>query len=370
MKKKGIICLAAAMAAAFFASFTVMAADGSGSTAPAAETRAETDAAGAVIDNSRTGHLSIRYFDDADGTSPVSGAGFTLYKVADYDNYGGYVPVLDGVSVDSKTTADGILSAVETAYKTNVKGGASFTLTTGSDGTGTVSIPSDDFGEYLVVETAPAADHLASEPFLCGVPETEDGAGWNYDVTTNPKSRPTGDLKVTKTVQGNGGDATRAFHFKVTFDASGSYAWTSTNGASGTLKSGDTVTAKSGETVTVRMLPAGTKYTVAETEANQGGYTTTATGTAGTIVYKNPQTAAFVNTRTLTPTPKTPTTTTTNTPPTSSRHMTNVKTGDTMNPALYAVLAVAAAVAGAAIALAGKNKGKNKNNKKKGEEKK
>lgn len=76
----------------------------------------------------------------------------------------------------------------------------------------------------------------------------------------------------------------------------------------------------------------------------------------------------FVNTRTLTPTPKTPTTTTTtNTPPTTSRHLTGVKTGDTMNPALYAVLAVAAAVAGVAIALAGKNKNKNK---KKGEDKK
>jgi len=368
-KKKGIICLAAAVAAAFLASFTAFAADSSDMRAArTADSQTETGAdQKAVIDMSRKGRLTIRYFDDADGTSPVSGAGFMLYKIADYDNYGGYVPVLDNVTVNTDTKADGILNAVETAYKTNVKGGASFTLTTGSDGTGYADIPAEDFGEYLVVETTPAADHLASEPFLCGVPETEDGSAWNYDITASPKSRPTGDLKVAKTVQGNGGDTTRAFHFKVTFDADGSYAWTSTSGASGTVKSGDTVTAKSGETVTVRMLPAGTKYTVAETEANQGGYTTTATGTAGTIVYKNPQTAAFVNTRTLTPTPKTPTTTTTtNTPPTTSRHLTGVKTGDTMNPALYAVLAVAAAVAGVAIALAGKNK----NNKKKGEEKK
>ncbi len=109
---------------------------------------------------------------------------------------------------------------------------------------------------------------------------------------TNEKN--TGNLTVSKVVAGNAGDATKDFNFTVTLDdssISGSYGeMTFENGvASFTLKHNEKKTATG--------LPAGIGYEVSESEADQDGYTTTATGASGSIVTDETAAVAFTNTK-------------------------------------------------------------------------
>lgn len=87
-----------------------------------------------------------------------------------------------------------------------------------------------------------------------------------------------GDLKVSKTVSGNRGDTNRAFTFTVTLSD------TSINGTYGGMTFTDgvaTFSLKHGESVTGQDIPAGTGYTVEESD--NAGYTVTSSGTTGTI---------------------------------------------------------------------------------------
>ena len=109
-----------------------------------------------------------------------------------------------------------------------------------------------------------------------------------------------GSLTVSKTVTGSG-STTKAFTFTVTLtDESGealpdTFSYTGNGVPDGTVVSGGTVSLAHGQSVTITGLPAGTSYSVTENEANQGGYTTTGTNTAGTIQTGTAATAAFVN---------------------------------------------------------------------------
>lgn len=109
-----------------------------------------------------------------------------------------------------------------------------------------------------------------------------------------------GSLTVSKTVTGSGSQ-TKAFTFTVTLtDESGealsdAFSYTGTGVPDGTIASGGTVSLAHGQSVTITGLPAGTRYSVTENEANQGGYTTTGTNTAGTIQTDTTAMAAFVN---------------------------------------------------------------------------
>ncbi len=68
-----------------------------------------------------------------------------------------------------------------------------------------------------------------------------------------------------------------------------------------------TFTLKHNEKKTATGLPAGISYTVTESEANQDGYTTTATGASGSIVKDETAKAEFINTKnSSSDTPKTP----------------------------------------------------------------
>ena len=103
-----------------------------------------------------------------------------------------------------------------------------------------------------------------------------------------------GDLTVTKTVAGNAGDTSKAFNFTVTLKD------TSVNDMFGDMTFTDgkaTFSLKHGESKTAKDLPAGITYTVTEAEADQDGYTTTATNASGRIVKDATVTAAFTNTK-------------------------------------------------------------------------
>ena len=122
---------------------------------------------------------------------------------------------------------------------------------------------------------------------------------------TNQYVPQLGSLKISKTVTGNGGDRNRSFTFNLILrdgngnQLTGQYPYTGKG--SGMVSSGSSFTLKSGESILISGLPAGTTYTVTETEANRDGYTTTATGNQGVIVANKTAEASFVNNRTVTP---------------------------------------------------------------------
>ena len=102
----------------------------------------------------------------------------------------------------------------------------------------------------------------------------------------------TGDLTITKKVEGNADYNGEEFQFSLVLDdqtLSGEYGDV-------TLKDGKAdFTLANGQSKTIRDLPEGVGYEVIETNANANGYTTTATGAVGTIEDQATQTAAFTN---------------------------------------------------------------------------
>ena len=129
-----------------------------------------------------------------------------------------------------------------------------------------------------------------------------------------------GSLTISKVVTGNAGDKNKEFTFTVTLtdtngdSLDGEYSYTGSK--EGTIKSGGEISLKDGESVTISGLPIGTKYTVAEAEANKDGYTTTSKGESGEISEKE-QKAEFTNSKNTEPTePTNPTSPTNPTNPT------------------------------------------------------
>lgn len=128
---------------------------------------------------------------------PLVGAGFTIYKVKDfnelktyYDNNATELPKVSeflnaaGTEIDSKYSG----TIVESEKKT------------GTDGI--VTFENLAFGLYVVVETTtPPAVTEAMDPFLVSIPMTTvDGDNWLYDVHVFPKNGTKyGQIKLQKT---------------------------------------------------------------------------------------------------------------------------------------------------------------------------
>ena len=113
---------------------------------------------------------------------------------------------------------------------------------------------------------------------------------------------PTGNLTVSKTVTGTAGETDRAFNFTVELSDNG------VNGVYGEMefKNGEAkFSLKHGESKTAQGLPAGLKYSVTETEADQDGYSTTDSGAAGSISDGTTAEAKFTNERAVQPVPST-----------------------------------------------------------------
>ena len=143
---------------------------------------------------------------------------------------------------------------------------------------------------YEVVETD--ADQNGYTTTSSGATGTIEADSPKTAAFTNSKS--TGDIAVSKTVKGNAGESDREFHFTLTLNATG------LNGQYGDMVFTNGIaqfTLKSGETKSASGLPVGIGYTVAETEANTEGYTTTSVGATGTTAEGETRTAAFTNTR-------------------------------------------------------------------------
>ena len=161
--------------------------------------------------------------------------------------------------------------------------------------------------QYKVVETSVTEDGYTTISVnnngVITVGENAEAEFFNKKGTDDDH----GDCKLTisKTVTGVEGDALTDFHFVIILkDAYGfeltekyDYIISRSNETfeRGTLKSGATIELKHGESITITGLPVGTQYEVTEVEADQDGYTTTATGAAGTIT--DSAEAVFVNSK-------------------------------------------------------------------------
>ena len=131
------------------------------------ETRAATSS---IIDTTRKASLTITLQEQQNGSGdnkPLKGVEFTIYNM----------PSESGV----ETVEQGLAYLRKHAVR-------SFAQTTPSSGTITYS--DLDLGRYLVVQTrTPKNVSTKMESFLIDLPRTtEDGRGWNYDVTIYPKN--------------------------------------------------------------------------------------------------------------------------------------------------------------------------------------
>ncbi len=249
-----------------------------------------------VVDFNKKGTLYIDYAEDTEGEDAVVGAEFTIYKIANLGSYGQFIPIIEGFEeFTNDTDVQAVLKAAKSSYERDPSIGYKYTAKTGSDGKAVIS--GIEIGLYIAEESNPADKHFSSIPFFVSLPNTSsDGTSWVYEVTAYPKSLPAGDLQITKTVTGDAGDTTFEFHFVVELkNYSDEVDYKKSDGSTGKIKSGGTITLKHGEQVTILNIPVGTEYSVTETEANQNGYTTTATGTEGGIMRTKISTAAFVN---------------------------------------------------------------------------
>ena len=123
-----------------------------------------------------------------------------------------------------------------------------------------------------------------------GYQPTYDG----NNITNRKSDTAPGSLQVSKRVTGSAGDPTREFTFTVTLsnrNLTGIYGQMSfVNGVA-------TFTLHDGETILAENLPDGITYTVTEAEADQDGYSTTASGDTGTITAGGTASAVFTNHR-------------------------------------------------------------------------
>lgn len=249
-----------------------------------------------VVDQKAIGTLNIEYKESNDPSKSVSGAQFTIYMVATMNANGGYDSLIPDLEVfDRESNAEEDVELVKKAYARGlVDPSGKHTRTTNSQGF--VDFPNIPHGLYLVEESQPAEDHLASIPFYAAIPFMEAGA-WEYTAIAKPKSIPTGRLSVEKKVEGDAGEKDREFTFLLSLDVDGVYEYEMSGGEKGKIEHNGFFHLSDGQKITIKDIPSGTKYKVTEKEENQDGYITKATGSSDVIESGNPKTATFVNTK-------------------------------------------------------------------------
>ncbi len=162
-----------------------------------------------------------------------------------------------------------------------------FDVTT-SGGEGSVHLTRLHYGyQYTVEEQVPDGWKLTEQLYTDGELTTDKTASFsNVRIGT-------GALIVKKTVESDEPIEDKAFSFTIVFDAEGTYDYTGSS--SGTIQSGDVIRLKHDESITVSGLPAGTSYSV--TESDNDGYQVTCTGDQGLIPEDDTAVAAFINSK-------------------------------------------------------------------------
>lgn len=218
------------------------------------------------------------------------------------------------------------------------------------------SFDSPEFVDYVreLVETANIEHQKVLNITVDGEGELIKTFTWFKDALYW-ESIGTGDLTVSKTVEGTGGDREKEFTFTVTLNdkyITGTYG-------DMIFKDGvATFTLKHGESVKAAGLPEGIEYTVSESGAE--GYTVTADGETGAIVAGETAEAVFVNHMDIVdPEPEDPKPEEPDTKPETPSEDENVpQTGDENGMAVWTVLLIAAgaALAGTSVVMVKRKK--------------
>ena len=169
------------------------------------------------------------------------------------------------------TDKDGVLQTSEFKLKDgdtktfeNVKAGSKYTVTEAEA----------DKGGY--VTTSENAE---------GTITKDENINVEFTNTKNEERPELGSFEVKKPVKGNAGDKTKEFSFTATY-----------TDKDGTLQT-ENFELKDGETKEFKNVKAGSKYTVAEADANKDGYETTSENAEGTITKDEKTAVEFINTK-------------------------------------------------------------------------
>lgn len=232
-----------------------------------------------TIDTTKTGSITIHKYEynekggntgtgeetdvAPEGATPLQGAGFTIYKVADVGDLAKYynanpesLPSVNYYLTDGKIDTSKV-KKTETEVKTDTNGIAEFKDLA--------------LGFYVVVETTtPDKVTTPAEPFIVSVPmTTKDGDNWLYDVHVYPKNKTTyGGVTLEK--KGNNTEPLSGVEFVL--QKKNGESWTPVNNND---KTGETYNLTTNERglITVEGLSQGT-YRFIETNRgdNNGGY--------------------------------------------------------------------------------------------------
>ena len=213
------------------------------------------------------------------------------------------------VSIKKTNAAGGVLPGAEfTLYNTDEDGNKTTSRVVRVSNTdGTIRIYGLQPGTYILQETNPPDDYygpplefviVVAADFATTIDGTSMSITNPYEVVNYLIPLEAGSLTIRKTVQGNGGDPTKLFNFRITFDgATDVYPYTGYGVPNGFIKSGDTFSLAHNQSITITGLPVGATYTIVEADYSSDGYVLTYTGANGTIILDETQLAQFTNTR-------------------------------------------------------------------------
>ena len=142
-------------------------------------------------------------------------------------------------------------------------------------------------GSYRLAEVKAPDGYIISTPGYKVFTITAAMTELVVTFTNEPQAPGTGSLRVSKVLSGNAVEPGRDFSFKVTFSDGGTYSG---------VASGVAFTMKGNASKTISGIPIGVTYTAEELDANQNGYSTTSSGTSGTISAALSE-AVFTNTK-------------------------------------------------------------------------
>lgn len=156
-----------------------------------------------------TGKLTInkttKEQNDDGSYKPLSGATFTIYKVANLTVgangiYKSWQLTSDFTSLDLTQDTLGSISTAKLEEKASDAKTIAANLTGESkvtDAAGQAVFKDLDLGYYLVVETGTPEKFVASKPFFVSIPTTvttDAGSTWNYEVSVSPKNEGIPDI--------------------------------------------------------------------------------------------------------------------------------------------------------------------------------
>lgn len=177
---------------------------------PAVGVKAQTDnpeeTLSTTIDFSKTGTLNIYKYDGDDKTTPVQGAGFTLYPIYLFNEDGSGAVVRANVNRTTYNDLEDFINKTTEEQKeiaatlAGVVSQATIDEEKTTNAAGYVNFDELQLGIYLVKETTAPGQYVASAPFLVSIPAADNAddsndntaetpaTGWNYTVTARPKN--------------------------------------------------------------------------------------------------------------------------------------------------------------------------------------